>query len=301
MKGTPINPECSWCDDTGVMWDRQTKSPALCTHCPKGNTEEAIKNYRETMVKRTFNRAKAKVEAARPAPDLVVKWQCEICHDVHFVIKDGETVSCECQAEARKKAQEQMYLKLCRLPESRPEWTLDKFVPRPGCKEMLTAARDVVSGRDILGQQALWLFLTSPSGYGKTHIAVGICREFLKKGLSARYIYVPDLILELKQGFDEVGMQSYQSKMNFFKSVKLLAIDDLGTESSTPWVREQLDTIIDHRYVNKLPLIITTNKPLDELMPRVVSRVKRALVEGFGKIIAPTGGAWDEYAKRKNN
>ncbi len=295
------NPACAWCDDTGVMWDRQHSVPALCNHCERGNTEQAVKYLREVLEKRMLNAAKEKLESSRVAPSIIIKWKCEKCHDVGFIEKvivdergsfHGELVPCECQAEAREKAREEIYLKLCRLPEARPEWTLDKFVPRPGCKEMLAAALGIVAGKHQ------WLFLISPSGYGKTHIAVGVCREFLRQGKSARYIYVPDLIQELREGIDEEGKNSYRQKMNFFSSVKLLALDDLGTENSTPWVREQLDTIIDHRYVDKLALIITTNKSLDELMPRTASRIKRAGVEGFGKVIAPTGVPWDEYVKK---
>lgn len=296
-----VDPKCAWCDDTGVMWDRQHSVPALCTHCERGNTEQAAKYLREVMEKRKLNAAKGKLEKTWVAPSLIIKWKCEKCHDTGFLEKmtvdergnfHGEVVPCECQAEAREKAREEIYFRLCCLPEARPEWTLDKFVSRPGSEAMLAAARDIVSGK------LSWLCMMSRSGYGKTHIAVGVCREFLNHRKSARFIYVPDLISELKQGFDEEGQNSYNSKMNFFKNVKLLALDDLGTENTTPWVREQLDTIINHRYVNKLPLIITVNKTLGELMPRVASRLERSKTEGFGKVIAPSGGTWDEYIKK---
>ena len=59
-------------------------------------------------------------------------------------------------------------------------------------------------------------------------------------------------------------------------NVPLLVLDDLGVEYRTDWVQEKLDTIIDYRLMQGLPLVVTTNKPLDELPFRIASRLKRA-------------------------
>ena len=292
------NPDCIHCDDTGVRLVHG--EPQVCL-CPVGQSPVGRKCYAEIMMKRKLIRKKEELDKTRIAPTLVVNYQCLKCHDTGFVTPDvpigdlryGRAEPCSCRAEARKKSQEAIFMKLCQLPD-RGEWTLENYVARPGCEEMKKAALNIGNDKGLK-----WLTYLSESGYGKTHLLVGICRKWLDRGKSARYIFVPNLMLELKQGFDEQGMNSYASKMNFFKNVALLALDDLGTENSTPWVREQLDTIIDHRYVNKMPLVVTTNTPLDKLMPRVASRLKRIEIDGIGKTVVPSGVPYLDYLKKQ--
>src|SRR5690606_17410910 len=58
------------------------------------------------------------------------------------------------------------------------------------------------------------------------------------------------------------------------KSAQLLVLDDLGTESATPWAREKLYQLFNYRYNTRLPTIITTSHGLEELDPRLVSRMR---------------------------
>ncbi len=53
-----------------------------------------------------------------------------------------------------------------------------------------------------------------------------------------------------------------QRFLNFFP---LLIIDDLGVERNSEFAREQVFNIIDSRYRNQLPMIVTTNLTVDEL------------------------------------
>jgi DNA replication protein DnaC len=52
-------------------------------------------------------------------------------------------------------------------------------------------------------------------------------------------------------------------------------LDDYGTESKTAWVQEKLDTIVDYRLMHNLSLLVTSNSTLDEMPPRIRSRIMR--------------------------
>ena len=39
-------------------------------------------------------------------------------------------------------------------------------------------------------------------------------------------------------------------------------------------IRPKLDTLIDHRYIKGLPLVVTTNVPAAQLSPRIASRLQ---------------------------
>jgi DNA replication protein DnaC len=72
----------------------------------------------------------------------------------------------------------------------------------------------------------------------------------------------------------------------------LLVLDDLGTQSMTPWVREKLYQLFNYRYNAKLPTVITTADTLDEIDPRIRSRMlDRRLCTFYGITVPSYQGA----------
>jgi len=152
--------------------------------------------------------------------------------------------------------------------------TLENFEDRtPAAREAHEAAEKMAAGSLDLDFHG-WLTMVGWVDQGKTHLAIAIARTWLLNGRPARYIHVPLLLDELRA---EIGKSdlAYEKTFMFFLQVPLLVIDDLGTEKLTEWAQERLETIIDHRYVNQFPTIITTNRPLSDLTPRICSRIQR--------------------------
>ena len=50
-------------------------------------------------------------------------------------------------------------------------------------------------------------------------------------------------------------------------------LDDFGTQNATAWAQEKLFQIVNYRYINHLPLVVTTNLALDEIEARIRSRL----------------------------
>ena len=57
--------------------------------------------------------------------------------------------------------------------------------------------------------------------------------------------------------------------IKLYEIVELLIIDDLGKEKPSEWGLEKLFTIINSRYENNLPAIITTNYNQNTLIERI--------------------------------
>lgn len=57
--------------------------------------------------------------------------------------------------------------------------------------------------------------------------------------------------------------------IKLYENVELLIIDDLGKEKPSEWGLEKLFTIINSRYENNLPAIITTNYNQNTLIERI--------------------------------
>lgn len=184
-------------------------------------------------------------------------------------------IPCQCQRERIDKERRDNLLKFCRLPAATEKWTFENFKTySPNLKEALAAAREIAMGEGIK-----WLTLISKVERGKSHLAVAICREWLKRGIPARYVFVPELLDELRAGQNNDADWSFLSRMQFYKTVPLLVMDDLGSEKPSAWVTEKLVTIINSRGENGLHLVVTTNKALDNLPGddecRIGSRLRR--------------------------
>ena len=207
------------------------------------------------------------------------EYKCPLCRDAHFIhplMEGGKpdyttVVSCECIREQMERERRQNLLKYCELPVGTAHMNLASFKVSSKLKEAYDLALKLAEG----SSEITWLTLVAGTDRGKTHLAIGICRLWLQRGKLARYAYVPLLLDELRRGFHEEGDRSYEARFDRFLNVPLLVLDDLGAEHKTPWVQEKLDTIIDYRLMNGLPLVVTTNTPLDELPFRIASRLRR--------------------------
>jgi DNA replication protein DnaC len=87
------------------------------------------------------------------------------------------------------------------------------------------------------------------------------------------FVVVPDLLDHLRSTFGPNSNVTYDELFEEVRSADMLVLDDLGTQSATPWAREKLYQILNHRYVAGLPTVITTANSIDEVDPRVRSRM----------------------------
>jgi DNA replication protein DnaC len=208
------------------------------------------------------------------------KYNCRICKDAGFIhprlesgrIDYGQTVPCLCMRDEWERRKKRQLLEWCELPAASEGMTFEKFKNTGGLQEAYSAAREVASG------DLKWLTMISGTNRGKTHLAIAVCHAWLDSGKVARYAYVPLLLDELRRGYQSGN--DYDSRFEMFLNVPLLVLDDLGTENSTEWVQEKLDTIVDYRLMHDLSLVVTTNLSLPNLPARISSRLLR-----HGKVI----------------
>lgn len=135
-----------------------------------------------------------------------------------------------------------------------------------------------------------WLLITGTRGCGKTHLAVAIAGESIKRGRSVFRTFVPDLLDHLRATFNPDSPISYDELFEQVKTAPLLILDDLGTESSTPWAEQKLYQIVVHRYDARLPTVITSVFSADELegmKPRIGSRLMDGEMVDWQPITAP--------------
>lgn len=135
------------------------------------------------------------------------------------------------------------------------------------------------------------LYLAGQVGTGKTHAAWMAVRLWCKaagviphdgivsphtdrrSAPSVIFARMTDLLDDFRPGDDSV------SRVRACQNARLLVIDDLGAERPSEWTQERLYSVIDHRYANCLPLVVTGNLPPGPLAKQTGDRVASRLAE----------------------
>ena len=119
-----------------------------------------------------------------------------------------------------------------------------------------------------------WLVLNSIGyGNGKTHLAAAIANHVVMEGNPVLFIVVPDLLDHLRATFNPATGVRLDKRFDEVKTAPLLILDDLGTESATAWAREKLYQLFNYRYNARLPTVITTAMPIEEIDQRLATRM----------------------------
>lgn len=118
-----------------------------------------------------------------------------------------------------------------------------------------------------------WLLIEGGYGCGKTHLAAAIANFAVSMGTPTLFITVPDLLDTLRFAYSDPET-TFEARFEEVRGADLLVLDDFGTQNATGWAQEKLFQIINFRYINKLPTVITTNLMLDEIESRIRSRLQ---------------------------
>ena len=118
-----------------------------------------------------------------------------------------------------------------------------------------------------------WLVFMGSYGSGKTHLAAAIANYRARLGDPPLFIMVPDLLDHLRATFSPNSSVAFDRRFDEIRTAPLLILDDLGTQSMTPWVREKLYQLFNYRYNAELPTVITTSDSMDEMDARIRSRL----------------------------
>jgi len=167
-------------------------------------------------------------------------------------------------------------------------------------KKALKIIVEYISNFDKHQEKGDWLVLLGDYGLGKTHLALAAARECLKyyagqfiekKPFSTHYNGSPkalfitssEMVQSIRDSYDSDNLDEL-ALMKDYKTTRLLILDDLGAEKSSEWQQEKMYLILDYRYRELLPTIITTNLYGKEfkahLSPRVFNRIIEATHQG---------------------
>ncbi len=101
-------------------------------------------------------------------------------------------------------------------------------------------------------------------GSGKTHLGTAICSNLMSQNVAVIYMPYRNAVTKIKQTL--TNNSAYDREMSRYTQARVLYIDDFLkgriTESDVNIIYE----IVNYRYMNNLPIIVSTEKFLDDLI-----------------------------------
>jgi DNA replication protein DnaC len=118
-------------------------------------------------------------------------------------------------------------------------------------------------------------------GTGKTTLAMLISKAAMEADRTVAIYSLPRLLALLRDTYQDDAEYSLNELIDRLSAVDLLHLDDVGAEQTSPWVLEQLYSIVNTRYEENKAILVTTNlitidgdHPLrEQIGDRTVSRL----------------------------
>ncbi len=108
-------------------------------------------------------------------------------------------------------------------------------------------------------------YLHGKMGVGKSTLAACACNELARENKWVAFVNVPDFVMRMKSLFN--SPEEYQKQIRICQNVDFLVLDDIGAESVTAWVRDELlFPILNKRMDEKKFTWFTSNEDLDSLL-----------------------------------
>lgn len=132
----------------------------------------------------------------------------------------------------------------------------------PGRIKALKFAEEFVTGY-YSQKEKRGLYLYGHFGVGKSYLLGAIANELANIGVPSFIVYFPEFVREMKQSLND---HSLNEKLDMIKKTPVLMLDDVGAESVSSWMRDDiLGPILQYRSLEKLPTFFSSNFDYDEL------------------------------------
>lgn len=209
---------------------------------------------------------------------------CEKCHTRKSVIIDllgqKRKMPCMCKCESDKLKEQELIeenkQKQMRLDKLKVNSLMDKKFEQctfqnwqmdVANKKMYELGINYTKKWQKMKEDNIGFILYGGVGIGKTYLVSCIANALLEQYVPVIITSSIALLGRYKKSY--LDKQAEVIITSNLQQADLLIIDDLGAENDTTWVKEKLYEIIDCRYRDSKPTIITTNLTLEQLREKL--------------------------------
>jgi DNA replication protein DnaC len=204
------------------------------------------------------------------------------CDGSGFLYDEAKRTARPCSCRPARLARKKATAVQGRLPkrfrevsfDREPIVSIDRRAPHV-VREVRRYVREI--GANLDAGRGIWF--TGDIGTGKTTLAMLVSKQAMEADRTVAIYSLPRLLGMLRDTYDDDAALSLNELIDRLCAVDLLHVDDVGAEQTSPWVLEQLYTIVNTRYEDGRAVMLTTNLPDDELKEQIGHRTVSRLNE----------------------
>lgn len=145
------------------------------------------------------------------------------------------------------------------------------------------------------------LVMCGKVGTGKTHLAAAILSYAMenRRDQYARFriVKLSDLVRDVKATWGKEAKKSEREVMDYYSTVALLIIDEIGVQFGSETEKMFVTEIIDNRYQAMIPTVLISNLDSDGVKKCIGDRSYDRLREDGGRVIAFD---WESHRGKKS-
>lgn len=162
--------------------------------------------------------------------------------------------------------------------------TFDNWIIESENKKLYNLGRRYCEKWDKIKKENIGLIFHGAPGTGKTFLSFCIANYLIDRYVPTIAISSIGILSRIKETYSSYGKEGEAEIIRTIQNADLLVLDDLGAENNTEWSKEKLYEIVDFRYRNEKPIVITTNLSMDALKNKLtgedgVSRTYDRIIE----------------------
>lgn len=191
------------------------------------------------------------------------KYLCDKCKDVTYILVDDKAIPCSCK-EIR---QAERMLSKSGISEEFAKKTFENFDFSRNVQVLNAYTKAIEYTKDfqnIKSTRKNSIIFMGSVGSGKSHLSFAAANELMKNGVGVIYMGYRDCIMKIKQQI--MDAENYDKIMSTYKNCKVLLVDDLFKGNITSSDLNIFFEIVNHRYFNNLPMIISTEMFMSDLL-----------------------------------
>lgn len=183
---------------------------------------------------------------------------CSLCQGTEWVLEESDSGIVAKRCKCFRERENEILFNQAQIPKRYKHCTFKNFEEHNDShRDALKIAKKLVKNYPV---QDIGLLFQGPCGIGKTHLAIAIINELIKKkNIPCYFCDFRNLIRNIQSTYTPTSSLTESEVLEPVFQKEVLVLDELGAKRTTAWVEDTVFYIINRRYNNKKVTVFTSN------------------------------------------